>query len=249
MKLVSIIIPYFKKRKYFYKTIQSAINQTYLKTEIIIVYDDEDQTDLKIFKKKFKNLKKIRFVVNKKNLGAGLSRNKGIKCAKGRYIAFLDSDDYWDKNKLKIQINFMQKNNISISHTAYKVVDSKNKFIHYRKAKKNLDFNDLIKSCDIGLSTVVIEKKVILKKFFFPSLKTKEDYVLWLNLAKKKFVFYGINKSLVNWRKLDNSLSSSNSQKIFDGYKVYHIFMKYNFLISFIYLIRLSINSLIKRIN
>ena len=81
------------------------------------------------------------------------------------------------------------------------------------------------------------------------NLKTKEDYVLWLNIAKNNYTFYGIDKFLVNWRKLDNSLSSSISQKILDGYRVYHNFMKYNFLISLLFLLRLSINFLIKRIN
>jgi teichuronic acid biosynthesis glycosyltransferase TuaG len=249
MRLVSVIIPYFKKRKFFYKTINSVINQTYKKTEIIIIYDDIDQTDLNFFKKKFKDLKNIKFLINKKNIGAGLSRNKGIKYAKGYYIAFLDSDDYWAKNKLKIQIEFMEKNNISISNTSYRIVDKNSKLIGYRNVKKKLLFEDLIKSCDIGLSTIVIKKKVISNKFFFPNLKTKEDYVLWLTLAKKKFIFYGIKKYLVNWRKLDNSLSSSNFQKIIDGYRVYYSFMNYNFLKSFVYLLRLSIKFLIKRIN
>jgi teichuronic acid biosynthesis glycosyltransferase TuaG len=107
MKLVSIIIPYFKKRQYLYKTVRSAVNQTYSNIEILIIYDDEDRTDLKTFRKKFQNFKKVKFIVNKKNIGAGLARNIGIKYAKGKFIAFLDSDDYWDKDKLKIQIKYM----------------------------------------------------------------------------------------------------------------------------------------------
>ena len=90
------------------------------------------------------------------------------------------------------------------------------------------EFQDLIKSCDIGLSTVVIKKNILSNKFLFPNLKTKEDYVLWLNIAKNNYTFYGIDKFLVNWRKLDNSLSSSISQKILDGYRVYHRFNKKN---------------------
>ena len=109
MKLVSIIIPYFKKRQYLYKTVRSAVNQTYSNIEILIIYDDEDRTDLKTFRKKFQNFKKVKFIVNKKNIGAGLARNIGIKYAKGKFIAFLDSDDYWDKDKLKIQIKYMEK--------------------------------------------------------------------------------------------------------------------------------------------
>lgn len=249
MKLVSIIIPYFKKRQYLYKTVRSAVNQTYSNIEILIIYDDEDRTDLKTFRKKFQNFKKVKFIVNKKNIGAGLARNIGIKYAKGKFIAFLDSDDYWDKDKLKIQIKYMEKKKISLSHTSYKIINKDDELINYQNEAKDLSYKDLVRSCDIGLSTVVIEKKIINKRFNFPSLKTKEDYVLWLKLAKNKFIFYGINKYLVNWRKLDNSLSSSNLQKILDGFRVYYNFMDYNFFKSIIYLIRLSINSLIKRIN
>ncbi len=249
MKLVSIIVPYYRKKLFFLKSINSALKQTYSNIEIIIIYDDENQDDLQFFKKKFKNSKKIKFIVNKNNLGAGLSRNKGIKKAKGKYIAFLDSDDLWHKNKLQTQIKFMQQNDVTICHTSYRIIDKFDKPVGLRKIKKKLQFQDLIKSCDIGLSTVVIKKNILSNKFLFPNLKTKEDYVLWLNIAKNNYTFYGIDKFLVNWRKLDNSLSSSISQKILDGYRVYHRFMKYNFLISLLFLLRLSINFLIKRIN
>ena len=178
-----------------------------------------------------------------------MSRNKGIKKAKGKYIAFLDSDDLWHKNKLQTQIKFMQQNDVTICHTSYRIIDKFDKPVGLRKIKKKLQFQDLIKSCDIGLSTVVIKRNILSNKFLFPNLKTKEDYVLWLNIAKNNYTFYGIDKFLVNWRKLDNSLSSSISQKILDGYRVYHRFMKYNFLISLLFLLRLSINFLIKRIN
>ena len=114
-----------------------------------------------------------------------------------------------------------------------------------RLAKEYLEYSNLLPTCDIGLSTVIIEKK-ILKNFKFPSTKTKEDYILWLNLTKKKYNFYGYQNSLTKWRKLDNSLSSSTYQKLVDGFKVYNKYLKLNLIISFIYLIRLSINFLLK---
>ena len=78
--------------------------------------------------------KKIRVLINKKNLGAGLSRNKAIKLSKGFFVSFIDADDLWHKNKLKIQVNLMLKNNWNISHTSYKIINEKNKFLGVRKA-------------------------------------------------------------------------------------------------------------------
>ena len=244
MSLVSIIIPYSNKKKYLKKTLNSVFTQTYKNIEVLFIYDDPDKSDYKLFKK-YLSKSKVKVFFNKKNLGAGFSRNKGLKYAKGKYIAFLDSDDLWKKNKLKKQLKFMTENKISVSHTSYEIIDKFGKKIGQRNAKEYLDYSNLLPSCDIGLSTVIIEKK-ILKNFKFPSTKTKEDYILWLNLTKKKYNFYGYQNSLTKWRKLDDSLSSSTYQKLVDGFKVYNKYLKLNIFISFIYLIRLSINFLLK---
>ena len=109
MSLVSVIIPYYRKKQDISRTINSAINQTYKNLEIILIYDDNKKNDLKYIKKICLKDKRIKLFVNKKNLGAGTSRNKGIRYSKGDYIAFLDADDFWSKNKIKKQIYFMKK--------------------------------------------------------------------------------------------------------------------------------------------
>ena len=128
----------------------------------------------------------------------------------------------------------MEKNKISISHTSYNIINEFSKKISFRKAK-NLKYKDLIYSCDIGLSTVMIKKKLLLKNHF-PKLKTKEDYVLWLKLSKKGHIFYSINEKLVLWRQTPNSLSSSILQKLFDGYRVYRTYLKFSFVKSLYHL-------------
>ena len=116
---VSVIVPYFKKRKFIEKTINSIKSQTYKDLEIIIVYDDEDHSDLKLIKKIKNSDNRIKLIVNKKSLGAGRSRNVGILHSKARYIAFLDADDFWKKNKIELQLKFMIQNDLEISHTSY----------------------------------------------------------------------------------------------------------------------------------
>ena len=244
MRLVSIIIPYYKKKNYIEQTLKSILSQKYKNFEILIVYDDIDQKDLYFLKTLKKKDNRIKLVINRQNIGAGMSRNKAIKLSRGTYVAFIDADDLWHPNKLKIQLNYMIKNKISISHTSYNIIDMNCNKIGFREAKR-IEYKDLLKSCDIGLSTVMV-KKTILKKHLFAKLKTKEDYVLWLSLAKKKFKFYPIKKTLTSWRSLSNSLSSSVFQKLLDGYYVYRNFLKQSFFKSLISLFILSINYLKK---
>ncbi len=114
---VSIIISYYKKKFFFRNTINSILKQTYKNYEIIVIYDDDNKIELDWVKKVLEKVPRFKIIINKKNIGAGLSRNKGIDYAKGKYIAFCDADDLWHKNKLKTQIDYMQKKkNKFLSH-------------------------------------------------------------------------------------------------------------------------------------
>ena len=241
---VSVIMPYYNKQKYFRSSFNSFINQKFKNKELIIVYDNHKIKDLIYIKKIIHNIKHIKLLINHKNIGAGASRNKALRIAKGDYIAFLDSDDVWDSRKLKEQIDFMKKNNINFSHTSYKIIDYKGKIIGYREAKSKLNYESILRSCDIGLSTVII-KKNFLQENKFPNLKTKEDYVLWLKLLKTENI-YGLNKYYTKWRKLDNSLSSSLYQKLRDAFKVYNVYEKFSLIKSAYMVLRLSFFYLIK---
>ena len=248
MDLISVIIPYYKKKEYIISSINSVLNQTYKNLEIIIIYDDLNKEDLNLLKKIKKKDKRIKIYINKKNLGAGRSRNKGIKLSKGIFVAFLDSDDLWKKNKLKKQIFFMKKNGINASHTSYTIINSNNKIIGSRNAK-DMSYKLLLKSCDIGLSTVVLKKEIITSKIKFANIKTKEDYVLWLKITVNNNKIFALKDNLTKWRKLEDSLSSSKLQKIYDGYLVYRKYMNFNLLKSFGFLMLLSFNYFLKGIK
>lgn len=247
--LVSVIIPFYKNKLFFNECLESVYNQSYKKKEIFIIYDDEKLEDLKFIKKAISKKKNIKIIINKRNYGAGISRNKGIKKSKGEYLAFIDSDDIWLKDKLKKQLNFMKSNNVDLSYTSYKIIDQNNKIIGFRKSQKNTSYKKLLLDCNIGLSTVIIRKNKNTKNLIkFPKIKTKEDYVLWLKLSKRKIKFMGMNEFLAKWRKTNGSLSSNIFQKLLDGFKVYFVYLKFNFIKSFYCLIFLSFNYLKKSI-
>ena len=245
----SIIIAYYKKKQFFEETINSILNQTYSNFEVILVYDDVDKGELNFVIKILSRLPRYKIIINKKNIGAGLSRNKAIHFAKGQYIAFCDADDLWHKKKLEVQISFMMKKKINFCHTSYKIINNFGNTLGYFKIAKKLNYKDILKSCDIATSSVVINKNILKKGIFFSNFTTKEDYALWLKIAKKENKLYGIKNDLLFWRSLHNSLSDSFFQKLFDAYKVYRFSEKYNIITSIYFVIRLSLFALIKKID
>ena len=196
---------------------------------------------------KFKKDDRIKVLVNNENLGAGFSRNKGIQFSKGKYIAFLDADDFWEEDKLEKQISSMSKNNYLITHTSYNILGKNNKFKSTRLSR-DLNFKNLLKSCDVGLSTVIIDK-TLFEQNKFSNLKTKEDYTLWLSLTRSGHKFYAIQDVLSSWRISKNSLSSSVPRKLIDGFNVYYKYMNFSLIKSIFYLLQLSIYFLWKKLK
>ena len=239
--LVSIIITYFKKREYILETLKSIYNQTYQNFELILVYDEENKRDMNFVRSILKRFTNKKIIVNKKNLGVATSRNIAIKNSKGKYIAFIDSDDIWHRNKLLHQINIMEKSKIDLSYTSYDVVDKRNKLIKKKIVSQNISYKKLIKHCEIGLSTVII-KSEIMKKNSFSNLKTQEDFSLWLKLLRQGYIFKSLNYRLSKWRKLNNSLSSNNFQKITDAFKLFYYYENMSFFKSIFSVLVLSIN-------
>ena len=246
--LVSVIMPYYNKKNYFLKSINSALKQTYINLEILIIYDDKNRDDLEYIESCVKNDLRVKIIFNDKNKGVAYSRNKATSIACGEYIAFLDCDDYWETNKIEVQLNFMLTHGYDFSHTTYQVLNYNGKIVSIIRARETLKYKELLRSCDIGLSSVILKRK-LLRDMKFPELKTKEDFVLWLSLAKKSVNLFGLNKPLMFWRQTPNSLSSSILQKLKDAFKVYYLYEKKNFFYSIYCVIRLSTYALLKKIN
>ena len=168
-----------------------------------------------------------------------------MKYCKGKYIAFIDADDLWKRNKLYEQTQFMEKNLASFSFTSYDVVNIKGKLIKKRYVFYDPSYDQLSKKNIIGLSTVMINKK-ILNHIKFPDLKTQEDFALWLNLLKKGIKLSHIPTALSSWRLTKNSLSSNNLQKILDAFKLYYFYQKKNLTLSVYSVLVLGYNKIFK---
>ena len=242
MSLVSVIIPYYRKKQYIYRTLKSVINQFYKKLEIIIIYDDDNLSDLNYLEKLFQSEEKIRIIKNSQTIGAGLSRNKGIQNSKGEYIAFIDADDIWKKYKLENQINFMKKNNFSFTYTNYETFGKKSKKINN---PPKLDFSNFIKNTSIATSTMMIKREKI-KNIKFTNSKICEDYYFKCRLLKKTKFAYCLKKNLTRYRIRDGSLQSNNFRNFYWIWKINKNFNNLNFFENLSSLFFISINSIKK---
>jgi len=225
--LISIVIPTFNSSKYLSQTIETALNQTYKNTEIIIVDDNSTDNTIKIIKNYQKKNSKIKFykIKNKKNTGSGSGskpRNIGIKKSKGKYIAFLVSDDLWDKNKLQRQMETISIN-ADISFTKCYYLQNKSKTKEKYIKDRFIDFSlnklpgGLLLYNPIRLSSVLIKKEVFKNINFNEEKEIRgiEDLELWLNIfLKRKLRKQYLKEYLVTIRRHNNNLSKNYTSNV-----------------------------------
>ena len=219
---VSIITPVFNSEAFISDCINSVINQTYNKWELLLIDDASQDNTLKIVKPFLERYSNIKLIQNNKNQGAAITRNKGIEAAQGDYIAFLDGDDLWKPAKLEKQIKFMQQHDCDVSFSSYEQIDEKgnplNKLVI---ALPKLTYKKYLKSNYIGNLTGMYNAKII-GKIKAPNLRKRQDWLLWLSAIKKSSKpAQGIQESLAYYRVRKNSMSSNKFNLIKHNYWVY----------------------------
>lgn len=221
--LVSIIMPSWNTGKFIAESIQSVVNQTYENWELIIVDDcSTDNTDevVAMF-----NDKRIKYLKNKKNSGAALTRNKALREAKGEWIAFLDSDDLWTPEKLEHQLRFMKKNGYTLSFTEYEKIDEKSKPLNiYVSGPKRVNKHKMYNYDYIGQLTMMYN----VKKFGtiqIKDIRKNNDYAIRLQLYKKPGTCaYLLKENLAKYRVRKVSISHDKFRKKFKShYDLFHM--------------------------
>lgn len=219
-ELVSIIMPSYDTASYIQETVESVLKQTYTNWELIIVDDcSTDDTDdiLATFTDK-----RIRIYKNEKNSGAAVSRNKALRKANGKWIAFLDSDDLWSKDKLEKQITFMKKNGYSFSYTNYEEINTEGQKTGVKvTGPKKITKTGMFNYCWPGCLTVMYDaEKVGLIQI--EDIKKNNDYAMWLKVCKKADC-YLLDEYLAQYRKGRSGSISTHSVKtmILWHYKLY----------------------------
>lgn len=217
--LVSIITPTYNCAKFIGATIESVLNQTYQNFEMIIV-DDASKDNTEEVVKSFKD-KRIKYIRLSKNSGPAVARNRAMEEAKGKYMAFLDSDDLWKREKLEKQINFIKKNKYKIICSDYEQIDEEgNKLNKIIPCKKKVNYNGILLSCPVGNSTVFYDVSK-LGKFKVPNIRKRNDDALWLQILKKEEYMYGQKEVLMEYRIRQNSVSSNKLSLIKYHWQLY----------------------------
>lgn len=215
--LVSIIMPSWNTDKFIAETIQSVINQTYTKWELIIVDDcSSDRTDEIVAS--FKD-ERIKFLRNEKNSGAALTRNRALKEAQGEWIAFLDSDDLWMSEKLEHQIDFMNKNGYSLSFTEYEKIDEESIPVNiYVSGPDTVDKRTMYKYDYIGQLTMMYSAKEF-GLIQIKDIKKNNDYAIRLQLYKKPGTCaYLLKENLAKYRVRKVSISHDKFRRKFKSH-------------------------------
>ncbi|WP_343664216.1 glycosyltransferase family 2 protein [Chryseobacterium mucoviscidosis] len=244
-ELVSIITPSYNSAEFIEETIQSVLNQTYDNWEWLISDDRSQDNTVELIRKY--NDPRIKLHVLEKNGGAGNARNKSLERAEGRYIAFLDSDDFWYPEYLEEMIGFMDKNNAELVYCNYSRCDehTMEPVLKDFEADTIVTFSNLLKTCRLApVSTMYDTKRV--GKFFFPVKSKREDHVMWLNLLKKIPKGFPLNKTLAKYRMRENSVSRKKKNIIRDQYLVYKDFMGFSTVKSLYYTANWAFNGFLK---
>ncbi|MGF1691962.1 glycosyltransferase family 2 protein [Photobacterium kagoshimensis] len=247
---VSIITATYNSRSYISETYQSILNQSLVEWEWIVT--DDCSTD-----GTFEYLKDLaciddRLVINRLdvNSGAAVARNNSIALASGTFIAFVDSDDVWEENKLKLQTDFMG-DDIDFSFTAFKIFEQdgsrKNRTVDATHNIECFNYKDILaKKATLGCSTVMIRNNGIFD-LTMPNLRTGQDYALWLKILRNGAKAHIFKKVLTSYRITPGSISRNKIKKAIRQWSIYRKEEKLNIFQSSYYFVHYALRAIFRK--
>lgn len=231
--LVSIITPCYNAAKYISDTIESILAQTYSNWELLITDDCSSDNSIEIIEEYVRRDSRIKIQKMEVNGGAGVCRNKSIEEAKGRYIAFCDSDDQWFPEKLEKQLSFMIEKKCALSYTSYMTCNDKGLINGIIVSKNKESFHSMIHNCGIGCLTAIYDTEVV-GKVFMPAIRKRQDWGLWLTILKVCKVAYGLKEPLAIYRLHSDSISNNKISLVKYNLNVYRKVLGYSTLKSYL---------------
>lgn len=242
---VSIVTPLHNSESYISETINSVISQTYEDWELIIVDDMSEDGSVKIVESFAKQDFRIKLIKLIENSGAAVARNTGIDAAKGRFIAFLDSDDLWEANKLEVQLAFMQNNYYPFSFTAYQRINEIGESLGIVGVPQTVTYRQMLKTSVIGCLTAMYDTAYF-GKVYMPLIRKRQDYGLWLKLLKQTEFAYGIQQPLARYRIRRDSISSNKLNTSTYNWRLYRQVENLSFIASCYYFTHYAVRGVLR---
>lgn len=215
--MVSVIIPVYNARKYIRETMETVLAQTYGDWELLLVEDHSTDGTDEYLEEYIETLsdERVRLIRLPANGGAANARNQGLAQAKGRYIAYLDSDDLWEDDKLEKELRFMHDKQAAFVFTGYEFADESGKGLgKIVRVPASLNYKQALKNTTIFTSTVLFDTELIPKELLqMPNVKS-EDTALWWKILKNGYTAYGLDQNLVRYRRVGKTLSSNKFKAI-----------------------------------
>lgn len=231
-QLVSVIMPSYNSADTIADSIESVLAQTYPHWELLISDDCSTDHTFELIRDYAERDPRIKVEQQTENGGAGKARNSAIARARGRYIAFLDSDDLWYSTKLEKQLTLMQKEEVALCFSAYDRFDSNGKRSPFYPPK-TVTYRELLKSNVIGCLTAVYDAAVCGKRYM-PEIRKRQDMALWLNILRDGHKAQAVTEKLANYR-LDGGISDNKLRVLSYQWQVYRDVERLNPLSSLYY--------------
>lgn len=250
-ELVSIVVPVYNANKYIEDTVMSIMQQTYTKWELLLVDDGSTDGSTETIKRLSKEdtTGRIKVLLPEKHGSAAKARNFGISKAEGRYIAFVDADDLWCRDKLEKEMEFMKAMQAGFVFTGYEFADSEGKGTgKIVKVPETLNYKQALKNTTIFTSTVLLDTTIVDKQLvYMPEVKS-EDTATWYQILKNGHLAYGLNENLVKYRRVANSLSSNKLEAIRRIWNLYRKSEKLSLIYSAYNLCFWAVRAVLRRI-
>ncbi len=247
--MISIVVPVHNAEKFLEETIKSVMAQTYTDWELLLV-DDCSKDASKTIASGYEALdKRIRLIALEENVGAAKARNVGIRESKGAYLAFLDADDIWVKEKLERELKFMKEKQAAFVFSGYEFADEQavgtGKIV---RVPETINYKQALKNTTIFTSTVLFDRSKIDKELLLmPDVKS-EDTATWWQILKTGIEAYGLNENLVLYRRSANTLSSNKFEAIKRIWYLYRKVEKLNIFSSCYNFIGYAVRAVLRRV-
>lgn len=241
--LVSVVMPVYNGEKFIGEAIQSVLVQK-VPLELIII-DDNSKDGTKEQVQRFCKDQRVIFIRNEKNLGVAASRNKGVELARGKYIAFLDADDYWTKDKLEKQTMLMEEKGCVLSSTGRELMDENGNLTgRVIGIKEEVSYKDLLKGNVLNTSGVMVLTSVA-RRYPMVQDHLHEDYIMWLSILKDYGKALGINAPMLKYRVMKGTKSANKLKSAKMTFGVYR-YMGLNVCQAFYYFCFYAIHGILK---